>query len=149
MLFISCKSDLDGAIHSAVRDGVISSEEWNEIVREATSNQIFIDENGIFSTSLLQDYIREYVVNNMRGVNDIQFSEDIVLTPAPDSSKSVECIFKFFLERSGSMIPYDERHTSGQFKSAITGLLNSVPNNTIQFITGCTLKSSAMTKGSK
>lgn len=37
--------------------------------------------------------------------------------------------FKFFLERSGSMIPYDARTTSGDFKAAISKLLNNIPDN--------------------
>lgn len=36
--------------------------------------------------------------------------------------------FKFFLERSGSMTPFDATTTSGDFKSAITSFLNSIPD---------------------
>ncbi len=37
--------------------------------------------------------------------------------------------FKFFLERSGSMTPFDATATSGDFKDAIFSLLNSIPEN--------------------
>ena len=36
--------------------------------------------------------------------------------------------FKFFLERSGSMTPFDATTTTGDFKSAITSFLNSIPD---------------------
>ena len=36
--------------------------------------------------------------------------------------------FKFFLERSGSMTPFDATTTTGVFKSAITSFLNSIPD---------------------
>jgi len=124
LLFVSCKNELDGTVHSAVKDGKVSSEEWNEIVNEANSNRKFLDKKGNLSTELLQSYIRDYTVNNMRGVDDVQFPSDITQIPADDN-----VFFNFFLERSGSMIPYDDRQTTGQFKSAITSLLNAVPNN--------------------
>lgn len=132
MLFASCKTELDEAIRSASKDGEISSEEWTEIVNEASSNRKFIDESGNVATAQLQDYIREYAVNNMRGIDDVQFSKDIIIqAPSIKTPNTRDDIiyFNFFLERSGSMIPYDDRQTSGQFKSAITGLLNAVPNN--------------------
>lgn len=34
---------------------------------------------------------------------------------------------KFYLERSGSMTPYDAQRTGGEFKSAVVSLLNSLP----------------------
>ena len=36
--------------------------------------------------------------------------------------------FKFFLERSGSMTPFDATTTTGDFKSALTSFLNSIPD---------------------
>lgn len=44
------------------------------------------------------------------------------------NAKAQPVRFKFFLERSGSMTPFDEKTTSGDFKSAITSFLNSIPD---------------------
>lgn len=35
---------------------------------------------------------------------------------------------KFYLERSGSMVPYDAANGDGRFKAAIVRMLNSLPN---------------------
>ena len=45
-----------------------------------------------------------------------------------DYSKMQPVRFKFFLERSGSMTPFDATTTTGDFKSAITSFLNSIPD---------------------
>ena len=50
-------------------------------------------------------------------------------TPAPvNYDKMPPVRFKFFLERSGSMTPFDATTTTGDFKSAITSFLNSIPD---------------------
>ena len=53
-----------------------------------------------------------------------------------DDNDSISCDtlptnvrFKFFLERSGSMTPFDASTTSGDFKAAITNFLNGVPDD--------------------
>lgn len=50
-------------------------------------------------------------------------------TPAPVNYDKMSPVrFKFFLERSGSMTPFDATTTTGDFKSAITSFLNSIPD---------------------
>ena len=50
------------------------------------------------------------------------------LVKANSFAKAAQVRFKFFLERSGSMTPFDATTTSGDFKSAITSFLNSIPD---------------------
>ena len=45
-----------------------------------------------------------------------------------NDNKSQPVRFKFFLERSGSMTPFDATTTNGDFKSTITSFLNSIPD---------------------
>lgn len=125
LLLVSCKSELDVDIHAAVRDGKVSFDEWNTIKEDALVEKRFIDENGV-DVSELQNYIGEYAEKNIRGLENIEFE---FFEEGKKGAEDNTIYFKFFLERSGSMIPYDDRQTTGQFKSAITGLLNSVPNN--------------------
>ena len=49
--------------------------------------------------------------------------------PTQDVQGEPTIRFKFFLERSGSMIAYDNVKTKGEFKAAIADLLNSVPTS--------------------
>ena len=53
---------------------------------------------------------------------------DEVINPTGSYDKMPSVRFKFFLERSGSMTPFDATTTSGDFKSAITSFLNSIPD---------------------
>ena len=46
-----------------------------------------------------------------------------------DYSKMQPIKVKFYLERSGSMTPFDAKSTKGDFKSAISMLLNNIPGN--------------------
>lgn len=46
-----------------------------------------------------------------------------------DFSKMKPIKVKFYLERSGSMTPFDAKSTKGDFKSAISMLLNNIPGN--------------------
>ena len=50
------------------------------------------------------------------------------LSDSSQYEKMTPIRFKFFLERSGSMTPFDATSTSGVFKSAITSFLNSIPD---------------------
>ena len=54
--------------------------------------------------------------------------KDVIVKTHDQYNKMTPIRFKFFLERSGSMTPFDATTTSGDFKSAITSFLNSIPD---------------------
>ena len=132
MLFISCSNELDKTIRSAISDGVISNDEWEKLKTESLSTDQFIGEDGGIDTVELKNHVVEYA-KSLRGVDSIVFSSE-----GESGSPISPILFKFFLERSGSMIPYDAPSTNGYFKIAIADLLSAVPNscdeNNLMFI---------------
>ena len=136
LAFSSCgnRSILDDSIRKYVRDGEIDATEWSDLTGKAADNAD-LQSNGNLDPEKLKSYIISFVSNNLRGVENPKFSSDIKMmgTSIVANSNIVQNTdtiqFKFFLERSGSMIPYDNPKTTGTFKSAIAGLLNSIPGN--------------------
>lgn len=130
----SNRSNLDDCIRKYVRDGEINVTEWSDLTAVAENNEDF-QSAGTFDPEKLKSYITAFVAENLRGVENPTFAPDIVMMASSrtvsqrDMNMSDTIQFKFFLERSGSMISYDSPKTTGAFKSAIAGLLNSIPGN--------------------
>ena len=126
LLFCSCNATLDEKIKEVVRDKDINQEEWNELVSIAKTEDICVTDGEVDADGLIQ-YIKDYVPKVFRG-----FEIEALNFPAKSTSdsglKAEEPIrIKFFLERSGSMVAYDSNQTNGDFKDAISTLLNRVP----------------------
>lgn len=124
----SCShSNLERIVKNAVKDENISMDEWKSITQVAQEENVCCDE-GQVNVSALKSYVLNIAHTKMRGIGDITFPTIQANTLAKTSSSTEPIKIKFFLERSGSMIPYDSPRTKGDFKAAISRLLNSVPN---------------------
>ena len=131
ILTCSCKSALDKAVGPAVRDGVVTQEEWHTIADVAKNNKGYTTEDAGLNVEKLKQYVSDYAKKHRRNLEELEFEVDIsAYSQSGDLTKNDnQIVFKFFLERSGSMIPYDDRKNAGQFKDAIITLLGNVPNN--------------------
>ena len=122
-------NSFEKTVRSAIKDGNVDETEWRQIIESAQQEGQFL-ENGEVSKMKLSAYIQKYPENNrMRGVEQVNFSDDITLVGDGEVDSNKPIVVKFFLERSGSMIPYDGPKTRGDFKAAISGLLNNLPGN--------------------
>lgn len=132
---VSCGgSGIDDSIRKFVRDGKVDEQEWSQLVESASHEKQFSMEGGNVDVEKLKNYVCTYVAENLRGVDEPSFPDDLygsmnVLGAQTNVILQDSITFKFFLERSGSMTSYDSPQTTGTFKSAIAGLLNSVPGN--------------------
>lgn len=127
LISTSCSSSgLQQLAQSAVRDGSITPEEWSSLVAEAAKEGLYHTEDGQVKHEELTQYLHE-VVGEMRGVPPLSFV-DRCNEPQPIETEPIAV--KFFLERSGSMLPYDAPETKGDFKTIISKLLNNLPNAT-------------------
>lgn len=125
LLFIS--SCEDGAkkklnrvlVNVAAQDGVIDNKDWDEISafihNNANDFSDFLTSEGALNEESVKNYIAEYF-KSRRPSMDVTFI-----------TNSEPLKFKFFLERSGSMTPYDAPEGDGHFKAAIVGMLNNLP----------------------
>lgn len=125
-LLCSCGESLDDAVKEAVRDKMISAEEWQGLLEKAKDLKEF-KEDGEFSPSMLKNYVEKYAKENMRGIDSVSFDENIEGGMKTCDEASALTTVKFFLERSGSMVPYDSPKTKGEFKTALIYLLNALP----------------------
>lgn len=105
----------------ANKDRTIDSEDWQQIVEFIDANKADLDEfyaDGNLDNAAVQEYIVEHF-KNRRNPIEVQFEGLGAAKPY--------LTVKFYLERSGSMTPYDAKDCNGEFKSAIVKLLNSLP----------------------
>lgn len=125
----SCNfSSLESIVKSAVKDGSVSTEEWEIILDMAQEEKKCCKENGQVDTDCLKEYVLEVAHSKMRGIDDVTFPVILPGTLGSMTVRTDEPIkIKVFLERSGSMIPYDSPRTKGEFKAGISRLLNSIP----------------------
>lgn len=103
------------------KDKVIDSNDWQQILEYLDSNKAKMKDfyvDGKLDNEALQKHIVDYF-KGRRNPIDIQF-EGI-------GSVKPYLSVKFYLERSGSMIPYDAIDCNGEFKSSIVKLLNALP----------------------
>lgn len=128
-LMCSCgSSNLESAIKDAVKDGVVSTNEWEIILNIVQEKKKFCKEDGQVNTDYLKEYVLEVAHSKMRGIDNITFPTILSGTLSNMAMPTDAPIkMKFFLERSGSMIPYDSPNTEGDFKAGISRLLNSIP----------------------
>lgn len=128
-LMCSCgSSNLESVVKSAVKDGVVSAEEWKMILNMAQEKKECCLEDGQVDIDCLKKYVLDVAYTKMRGIDNIAFPVMPSGTLGNMTMQTNEPIkMKFFLERSGSMIPYDSPRTKGDFKAGISRLLNSIP----------------------
>jgi len=104
-------------------DAVIDREDWQKIARFLEENKRrFAEfyENDSLQTSLVKADITKYFAHR-RPAKDITFI---------GVGESEHLGVNFYLERSGSMTPYDAASGDGRFKAAIVSLLNNLPEGT-------------------
>ena len=106
----------------AAQDHVIDANDWKKIVDYLDgSKDHFSDfyKDGKLDAQAVKDYISEFF-DHRRPSFKVRFVG--VGNQGPLQ-------VNFYLERSGSMVPYDSSQGDGSFKSAIVSMLNSLPGN--------------------
>lgn len=121
--FCGCAdSPLDSKIKSMIRDKSINQDEWTELLSVAKIEGKCVTSEGVVNDSELMKYVKDYASRNVRG-----FDVNALCLPNAEVKSEEPIRIKFFLERSGSMVAYDSNQTKGDFKDAISTLLNRVP----------------------
>lgn len=126
LLTTSCGNKTEKEFNSllnrlAGKDKTIDGNDWQQIVEFIDSNKANLKEfytDGRLDNEAVQKHIIDFFQGKRKPV-EIQFHG--VGSVKPHLS------VKFYLERSGSMTPYDAKDCNGEFKSAIVKLLNSLP----------------------
>ena len=129
----SCNDPFEETIRKVARDGEITLTEWNEIeksVLDSRKSRELLNSDGSLNNEKTKDYVENFVGKNMR-INGLLVFPNIGVEKEILMEEDT-VTFKFFLERSGSMTPYDDVRTDGGFKKAISMLLNSIPGNGTQ-----------------
>lgn len=105
----------------AADDHTIDHKDWTTIADYLNSQKAdftdFYDDEAI-NTEAVKNYITEFFANR-RPRTDITF-----IGIGTDAYMTV----KFYLERSGSMTPYDAPEGDGLFKASIVNMLNNLPD---------------------
>lgn len=120
----------------ANKDKTIDGSDWQQIVEFLDANKANMKDfytDGKLDNEAVQKHIVDYF-QGKRNPIEIQFQ-------GVGSVKPFLSV-KFYLERSGSMTPYDANDCNGEFKSAIVKLLNSVPgdeNDNVLFVVNDTV----------
>lgn len=102
----------------AAEDGVVDEDDWQRITAFLDDNKARLPElcpDGEMDAGRVKEYIVDYFKNRRPAM-------DVEITAARQWLN-----VRFYLERSGSMIPYDAVQGDGRFKTAIVGLLNALP----------------------
>lgn len=117
------KRDFDRLLVSlAATDHEVDGKDWSAITTYLTEHQS--DFNEFFDTrkeTLDTDKVKAYISTFFKNRRP---SADVTFTGI--SGNRLPAV-KFYLERSGSMVPYDSPKGDGAFKAAIMQLLNSLP----------------------
>lgn len=105
----------------AADDHTIDHKDWTTIAdflnsRKADFTEFYADDS--INTEAVKGYITEFFANR-RPKTDITF-----IGVGTDAYMTV----KFYLERSGSMTPYDAPSGDGLFKASIVNMLNNLPD---------------------
>lgn len=123
LLNISCrrntKGELNRQLTEMAADRVIDHDEWLALEKDIRANrQLYRD---FFKDDQLQvESVREYAEDYFE-----RRHEDVDLVGI-DENHSIGV--DFYLERSGSMIYYDQPQGDGAFKAALVEMLNSLPD---------------------
>jgi len=102
----------------AENDATVDANDWTRIKTFLEKNKArFKDffKNGELDEDAVEDYIEDFF-ENRRPPKTISFT-------------NVAIKVNFYLERSGSMVPYDSPQGDGSFKAAIVNMLNALPGN--------------------
>lgn len=103
-------------------DKEISQDDWNRvcafIVADQDASTQFCDAQGKVDASRLKAYISDFFANRRTPV-EVKFA-------ALGDDKPLKV--NIYLERSGSMTPYDTPQGDGNMKAAITTMLNALPH---------------------
>ena len=106
----------------AADDATIDSDDWGKIAGYLDEHKAHFGEfytDGQIDYDKLEDYISEYFDDRRPSV-DIRFD---------GMNGGGALAVKFYLERSGSMTPYDTADGDGAFKAAIVSMLNNLPGD--------------------
>ena len=129
MLGSGCKDNnankgLDNLIVKlAEKDQTIDADDWQQIIEYLDANKARLSDfydDGTIDTEDVMEYITDFFANRRKPM-EIQFV-------GVGNGKSFLTV-KFYLERSGSMTPYDAPDCNGEFKAAIVKMLNAAPGN--------------------
>ena len=108
-------------VQLAEKDQTIDSNDWQKITEFLDQNKAKMRDyfkDGKIDTEEVIEHIKE-LFGKRRKPMEIQF--------VGVGSAKPHLSIKFYLERSGSMTPYDAPDCNGEFKAAIVKLLNSAP----------------------
>ena len=110
-------------VELAGKDATVDADDWTQVVEFLDNNKThfnqFYDDNG----ELLVDEVKRYVGDffaHRRPPMEIDLSGAGATEPLA---------VHFYLERSGSMLPYDAPQGDGALKAAVVQLLNSLPGD--------------------
>ncbi|GHT21180.1 hypothetical protein AGMMS4957_09590 [Bacteroidia bacterium] len=122
-ILTSCQNKIDKEIKPLIeKDSEIDTRDWESLTvyleNNKASNRSFFKDD-LIDADKVQSYISS-MGSKMRPPLEVRFSTSQV------SSEALSV--RFYLERSGSMVPYDAPQCTGIFKSAIVDLLNHFPN---------------------
>ena len=109
-------------VELAADDATIDAADWTEITDYIDGQKNHFKNfytDGQIDYSSLEDYISDFF-SRRRPPLDVAFE-------SVDGNNGVAV--KFYLERSGSMTPYDTSDGDGAFKAAIVSMLNSLPDD--------------------
>ena len=125
VLFVACgggeKKELNRMLLDvADKDEVIDATEWEQIVEFLDGQKAHFKDfykDGELDIDEVKDYIQNFFENRRPPKKiDIQAGRRTLGV-------------NFYLERSGSMVPYDAAGGDGSFKAAIVGMLNKLPGS--------------------
>lgn len=126
--FVSCRDSRQREferllVSLASEDGVVDYDDWQKISNYITTNAAhfsqFMNDDELDSEAVME-YISDMFSHRRP-------SKDIIFDGAGNGKEFMNV--KLYLERSGSMIPYDSSKGRGEFKNAIVSLLNNLPGN--------------------
>lgn len=101
-------------------DQLIDADDWAKLetfLDEQKANFREFYKDGELDVDEVKDYVEDFF-ENRRPPKDIQFAV---------GKKTLNV--NFYLERSGSMVPYDASNGDGSFKAAIVKMLNNLPGD--------------------
>lgn len=131
LLFTACGSSQEKELNRmlvelAAKDACIDRADWDKLSAYIDANKVFfasfnnfVDANGTIDEEAVKTYVTNFFANR-RPPLTIRFE---------GVGSARELRVNFYLERSGSMTPYDAPGGDGSFKAAIVKMLNNLPGN--------------------
>lgn len=109
-------------IEMADKDQTVDSKDWQQLIDYLDRNKAHFKDfykDGQIEPEKVQEYISDFF-DSRRPPKEIRFV----------GIGGKELTFSIYLERSGSMVPYDSPNGDGSFRAAIMALQNSLPGKT-------------------